>query len=133
MELDCDEELASAEHDRLLDLELAVLRAIPGCSGVKPSAYTGPELNKMGVQLRIEDPSNDYRKKAINVHGNATTIRSKLKAAREAKRRVAEIVGKKTVSEAEREVLGGIDLEAGAGVPAGAAPLTEVELDWLAD
>ena len=131
-ELCCDEQLLLEDEQSLLDHELAVLRAITGCTGVKPSAYTGPELNKMGVQLKVQPPDvpgqPSQRKKHINVHCNAT-LDMKLKAAREAKRRVSLIVGEAAVKAAEETAA----MAATARPVETAAPLiVEEELEWLA-
>jgi len=78
-----------------LDIEVAILKAIPGCSGVATSSYTGPILNKMQVQLKVQQP-NGGGKLPINVHCKAS-LPTKLDAARAAKRRVAAIVGEELV------------------------------------
>ena len=78
--------------------ELAVLRATEGCTGVGESEYTGELLNKMDVHVRVAAPGGSS--KMIRRSGSAE-FDTKLKMAREVKRRVSEIVGVERVAAAE--------------------------------
>ena len=75
--MECDETMSNEEDERRLQLQLQVLSAVRGVSGVTQSEYTGPQLNRMGVQLKVE---HDGILKKIYVHCSAT-LDTKLKAA----------------------------------------------------
>ena len=115
---------APDEERRLLDQELALLRAIPGISGVDESTYSGPELNKMDVHARVRVPGSSkakYMRRSCSAEFD-----TKLKAARELKRKITELVGRELVEQAEAETMGS------ARPPAQMEPPTTEELEWLA-
>ena len=115
----CDED---AEVQHIIN----VLKVTPRCSSAGQSAYNGPELNRMDVHVKVEV---DGGMKVIRRSGSAD-FDSKLKMAREVRRRVEEIVGKDVVASAEERMMN-------AGTTAGpAAPAPEFsqdELDWLSE
>ena len=95
------EEDALLQRERLQH-ELAVLRAIPLCSGAGESEYDGPELNKMDVHVRVQLP--DQSAKKMVRRSCSSEFDTKLKAALEVRRRVTDIVGRDVVDAAEQKV-----------------------------
>lgn len=120
---------AVGEWDRV-EQELDILRAIPACSCVSQSKYTGPQLNRMGVQLLLELAPNE-KKKLINVHCSAQ-LDSKLKAALEVKRRVAALIGSDAVRAAEALRGAAASTASMDNANPKQLPTTE-ELEWLAE
>ena len=59
--------MAQQAFDAQLERELLVLKVVPGTSGVSASAYSGPDLNKVRVNLyyTAEDgaPQEDSRRR----------------------------------------------------------------------
>ena len=128
--MECDELLPSEAEELELERQLAILKAC-GCKGVKASEYTGSNLNKMGVQLRVRPPRDpDAAEIKMNQHCNAT-LDSKLKVALKLKERVAAIVGEAAVCAAEEQVAHGGSAGPSAGAPP--PPMTPEELEWLAN
>jgi hypothetical protein len=128
-DLECGEALPTDEEYQLLKFEMAVLSTIPGCSGAGESNYNGPDLNKMDVHVRVLPPG-ETSKKMIRRSCSAE-FDTKLKAAREVKRRVALVVGSEVVSAAEEQLRGG-SLPT-ASVEPQPVPITPSELEWLAE
>ena len=92
--------MGSSEQE--LDEILAVMRAVPGVSGVCKSAYTGPDLNKMNVFFRYQPPGGGA-KVPVRVPCSAD-LPDKLAAAKIARDKVITIFGEETVAKAEKQV-----------------------------
>ena len=90
------------DDDAQLNNLLAVLRAVPGVSGVSQSKYSGPELNKMNIFFRVQPPDG----------GDVMPVRTacnqqlptKLAAARDGLRKLELIVGEQAIRAAEQHV-----------------------------
>ena len=107
-----------------LEHELAVLRAIPRCSGVGESKYTGPVLNKMDVHARLDG--------AMIRRPGSGIFDDKLKMALDVRRQVTEVVGPAAVHLAEMAVLRAArETTTSSSEAAAALELTQIELEWL--
>ena len=129
-DLESGEALSTDEEYQLLKYEMAVLSEIPGCSGAGESAYTGPDLNKMDVHVRVQLPG-ETSKKLIRRSCSAE-FDTKLKAAREVKRRVALVVGSEVVSATEEQIRGSSHSSTSSREPQ-PMPITPAELKWLSE
>ena len=109
---------------------LNVLKITPRCRGAGQSKYNGPDLNRMDVHVKVEI---DGVWTSIRRSGSAV-FDTKLKMAREVRRRVEEIIGKAVVDLAEEQMMSAEEsVCAPAQDPTAAAPPpTEEELEWLA-
>ena len=108
-----------------------VLKVTPRCTSAGQSKYNGPDLNRMDVHVKVEI---DGVWTSIRRSGSAV-FDTKLKMAREVRRRVEEIVGKAVVDLAEEQMMSAEEsVCAPAQDPTAAAPPppTEEELEWLA-
>ena len=84
---------AAASDEARLQHELAVLRAIPRCTGAGESKYTGPNLNKMDVHVRLD---GNYLRRS-----GSAVFDTKLKMAPEVRRQVAAVIGAAAMNMAE--------------------------------
>ena len=78
-----------------------VLKVTPRCTSAGQSKYNGPDLNRMDVHVKVEI---DGVWTSIRRSGSAV-FDTKLKMAREVRRRVEEIVGKAVVDLAEEQMM----------------------------
>ena len=112
--------MAQQAFDAELYREVLVLKAVPGTSGVSPSAYTGPDLNRMRVNLYYTAEDGGSRKK---ISGVASAIRpTQFDAALDAKRKLAAIVGDDVIATAERLVAENLLADGGVTSERGAPP-----------
>ena len=111
--------MAQQAFDAQLERELLVLKAVPGTSGVSASAYSGPDLNKVRVNLYYTAEEGASRKKIAGVA--SATKPTKLDAAHDAKRKLAAIVGDDVIATAERLVAENLIANGAATSECGAA------------
>ena len=110
------------DDERELQHIIAVLNATPGCSGAGESKYTGPDINRMDVHVRVNN-------KLVRRSGSQV-FDTKLKMALEIKKKVGEELGREVVEAAEEKLMsgGGDCTTAQAAEP----ELSADELEWLA-
>ena len=108
-----------------LQHELSVLRAIPRCTGVDESKYTGPILNRMDVHARVDGKMKRRPGSAI--------FDTKLKMALDLRRQVTDIVGAAAVNLAETPVCQAAEATTSMGTAAADSELSPTELRWLHD
>ena len=90
------------DHDAQLQHLPAVLGAVAGVSDVSESKYTGPDLNRMNVFLRVQPPDGSgVRPVRANCSQQCPT---KLGAARDCLRKLELIVGESASRAAEQQV-----------------------------
>ena len=104
--------------DAAVERELLVLKAVPGTSSVSASKYSGPDLNKVRVNLGYTADESGAKRKMIAGVASADKP-TQLHAAHDAKRKLAAIVGNDVIAAAERQVAD--NLAAKASTEAGAA------------
>ena len=110
------------DDERELQHIIAVLNATPGCTGAGESKYTGSDINRMDVHVRVNG-------KMVRRSGTAD-FDTKLKMALEVKRKVKEELGREVYDAAEEILMngGGDSSTAQAAEP----ELSADELEWLA-
>ena len=121
------ETLSQEEHDRQLELALAVLRAVEGVTSVSAyprDGYDPTDFQKNGVRFKVRI---DGKNKLVNTP-TAQDKPSKLDAARHAISKLADLVGKQVVELATVQVGMGA-----ATTPPPSPELTEAEMQWLAE
>ena len=94
-----------AEHGELQRV-LEVLRSIPECSGAAESSYTGPDLNKIDVRVRVRLPGK-ANGKCVRQHCN-DEFDTKLKAGLGLLAKVEKMLGPEAVERA-RQMAPGMD------------------------
>ena len=115
------------DHEAQLELELNVLRAVPGVRCVSASKYTGRDLNKMNVFLLITPPAAGSSEMPVRTNCSRQ-LPNKIAAAREAQRKVELIVGDTVMRAAEqRAAAAALEASSSAASEAAAAPAPVVE------
>ena len=105
---------------------LEVLKRVPGCTCVSESRYNGNDINRYDVHATVK---TEDRPRGMLIRRSASiAFDTKLKMARELRRRVAELVGESLVDEVEARVRADVaDAQLGVGGPA----MGKEDVAWL--
>ena len=128
MEVEAPVEMEAAMLMQQLDREIRVLTAISGVKGIykyPKEGYDPTDFNVNRIVVKVKD--GDNRMRTVTSPCSAA-LPHWFHAAREAKSKVAEIVGKSAVDAAEEQVQLGTQPQ-----PAAPAEITDAELEWLSN